>query len=197
MKSKVLIAHESTYYAESLRSLLLDRGIDHCEWCNEYNKCVDLVKNEQFDLAIIHINGTSASKGFQLASILKTMYGRTKIMLITTTKSATLMKRAESIGAEGFIESTYENFVDAVHTVLQGKTYYNVPEIANSLSVLTQRETEVAELMVNELSIPDIAKRLGVTIETVRTHRKNIYSKLGINNIVTLTKILMRAGFIE
>jgi LuxR family maltose regulon positive regulatory protein len=47
---------------------------------------------------------------------------------------------------------------------------------------LSERELEVLKLLLTELSGPEIARELSVSLNTVRTHTKNIYSKLGANN---------------
>jgi LuxR family maltose regulon positive regulatory protein len=47
---------------------------------------------------------------------------------------------------------------------------------------LSDRELEVLRLLASELSGPDIARYLVVSLNTVRTHTKNIYLKLGVNN---------------
>jgi LuxR family maltose regulon positive regulatory protein len=47
---------------------------------------------------------------------------------------------------------------------------------------LSERELDVLKLLSTELSGPEIADRLSVSLNTVRTHTKNIYSKLGVNN---------------
>ena len=44
---------------------------------------------------------------------------------------------------------------------------------------LSERELEVLKLLGTELSGPEIADRLSVSLNTVRTHTKNIYGKLG------------------
>ena len=50
------------------------------------------------------------------------------------------------------------------------------------LEPLSERELEVLKLLGTELSGPEIARKLSVSLNTVRTHTKNIYSKLGANN---------------
>ena len=50
------------------------------------------------------------------------------------------------------------------------------------LEPLTKRELEVLRLLGTELSGPEIARELVVSLNTLRTHTKNIYSKLGVNN---------------
>jgi LuxR family maltose regulon positive regulatory protein len=47
---------------------------------------------------------------------------------------------------------------------------------------LSEREMEVLRLLRSELSGPEIAERLIVSLNTLRTHTKNIFNKLGVNN---------------
>ena len=47
---------------------------------------------------------------------------------------------------------------------------------------LSERELDVLELLATDLSGPEIADELVVSLNTMRTHTKNIYSKLGVNN---------------
>jgi LuxR family maltose regulon positive regulatory protein len=47
---------------------------------------------------------------------------------------------------------------------------------------LSDRELEVLRLLRSELSGPEIAKQLIVSLNTLRTHTKNIFYKLGVNN---------------
>jgi LuxR family maltose regulon positive regulatory protein len=47
---------------------------------------------------------------------------------------------------------------------------------------LSERELDVLRLLRSDLSGPDIARELVVSLNTVRTHTKNIYAKLGVNN---------------
>jgi LuxR family maltose regulon positive regulatory protein len=47
---------------------------------------------------------------------------------------------------------------------------------------LSNRELEVLRLLRSDLSGPDIARELVVSLNTVRTHTKSIYLKLGVNS---------------
>ena len=47
---------------------------------------------------------------------------------------------------------------------------------------LSEREHEVLRLLATDLSGPEIARRLVVSLNTVRTHTKNVYAKLGVNS---------------
>jgi LuxR family maltose regulon positive regulatory protein len=47
---------------------------------------------------------------------------------------------------------------------------------------LTKRELQVVGLLGTELSGPEIARELGVSLTTIRTHTQHIYGKLGVDN---------------
>lgn len=53
---------------------------------------------------------------------------------------------------------------------------------APAVKPLSERELDVRRLLRTELSGPEIARELMVSLNTFRTHTKNIYSKLGVNN---------------
>jgi LuxR family maltose regulon positive regulatory protein len=56
------------------------------------------------------------------------------------------------------------------------------PATQDLIEPLSERELEVIRLLATELDGPDIARKLVVSLNTMRTHTKNIYSKLGVNN---------------
>jgi len=47
---------------------------------------------------------------------------------------------------------------------------------------LSPRELDVLRLLASELNGPDIARELVLSLNTIRTHTKNIYAKLGVTN---------------
>jgi len=60
-----------------------------------------------------------------------------------------------------------------------------VPEVSGRTGLaddLSPRERDVLRLLRSELSGPDIATEMIVSLNTIRTHTKNIYMKLGVNN---------------
>jgi len=55
-------------------------------------------------------------------------------------------------------------------------------QVSEIVEPLSEREIEVLKLLRSELSGPEIAERLIVSLNTLRTHTKNIFNKLGVNN---------------
>ena len=52
----------------------------------------------------------------------------------------------------------------------------------HAVEPLSERELEVLKLLRSELSGPEMAEQLIVSLNTLRTHTKNIFNKLGVNN---------------
>ena len=67
--------------------------------------------------------------------------------------------------------------------VIQGPTSQQLIE------PLTDRELEVLRLLSTELSGPEIAQELSVSLNTMRTHTKSIYSKLNVNNRLAAVRV--------
>jgi ATP/maltotriose-dependent transcriptional regulator MalT len=58
----------------------------------------------------------------------------------------------------------------------------NLHQKSNLLEPLSKRELEVLKLLRSDLSGPEIAQQLVVSLYTLRTHTNNIFKKLGVNN---------------
>jgi LuxR family transcriptional regulator, maltose regulon positive regulatory protein len=64
------------------------------------------------------------------------------------------------------------------------------------LEPLSERELDVLDLLGTELSGPEIADRLSVSLNTLRTHTKNIYGKLGVNSRRAAVRRAEELGFL-
>lgn len=64
-------------------------------------------------------------------------------------------------------------------------------------SRLTSRETEVLRFVTAGNSSKDIARLLGLSVDTVRSYRKSLMKKLHANNVATLIRIAIKEGVAE
>jgi len=79
--------------------------------------------------------------------------------------------------------SNYVNEILAAFTQpLAAKKIVNFHQASNMIEPLSERELEVLKLLRSDLNGPEIAEKLCVSINTFRTHTKNIFFKLGVNN---------------
>jgi DNA-binding NarL/FixJ family response regulator len=116
-------------------------------------------------------------------------------------------------GTSGYLlkESAHEELVDAIHEVVAGNIYMSPPVVGLVLgeyvhkqlseettifSILTPREREVLQLIAEGRSSVQIAIDLGISINTVDTHRQHLMDKLNIRGIADLTRYAIREGII-
>jgi DNA-binding NarL/FixJ family response regulator len=124
-----------------------------------------------------------------------------RVLVLTTFDLDEYVYDALRAGASGFLlkDVTAERLFDAVRVIAEGEallapaiTRRLIGEFARqrprsaqtnpAIGALTPRETEVLRLIAGGLSNPEIAKRLVVTEETVKTHVSRVLSKLGLRD---------------
>jgi LuxR family maltose regulon positive regulatory protein len=72
--------------------------------------------------------------------------------------------------------------VAAPKSARPGRARAIIHQKSDMIEPLSERELEVLKLLRSELSGPEIAQQLIVSLHTLRTHTNNIYNKLGVNN---------------
>ena len=117
-------------------------------------------------------------------------YPRTRIVVLANRPTAAECNQMLSFGATACIskETQGRDIINAVHLASRGMHVLPRSAAAGGSStldiigseLLTRREAEVLELLHDGATNAQIAHRLSIGIETVRTHARNIYRKLGI-----------------
>jgi two-component system response regulator TtrR len=101
-------------------------------------------------------------------------------------------------GALDFLEKPYhrQRLLDAIQAALDhdAKLRQEMAEedgVAQKLSLLTARERQILDFVSAGLLTKQIAAELGLSPKTVEVHRSRIMSKLEVDSIVQLTKLLL------
>src|SRR5690606_14604172 len=71
-----------------------------------------------------------------------------------------------------------------------------VQELVPHKSILTERETQVFHLLIEEYQTSEIANIMAISPHTVSTHRKNIFRKTNTNSVLQLMKLGLEKGWI-
>lgn len=142
------------------------------------------------DIALPGLNG------IQGLSKIKESHPNTHIIIQTIFEDNEKIFEAICAGASGYLlkRSMGAKVLDSIRDVMNGGapmnsqiakkvlTMFNNYVIPQSSYDLTQREREILSLLVDALSVKDIADKLNLSSFTVSTHVKNIYSKLHVNS---------------
>jgi DNA-binding NarL/FixJ family response regulator len=138
-----------------------------------------------------------------------------RILMLTTFDLDEHVYDALGAGASGFLlkDATAERLFDAVRIVAAGEALLSptvtrrlIAEFARlrqrprspapALSALTPRETEVLRLIAEGLSNPEIATRLVVGEETVKTHVSRVLNKLGLRDRTQAVVLAYESGLV-
>jgi len=142
--------------------------------------------------------------------------GRPRVIMLTTFDLDEYVYDALAAGASGFLlkDVTAEQLFDAVRVVAAGDallapavTRRLIDQFARlrprpapgsaRLASLTPRETEVLRLVAQGLSNPEIAARLVVSDETVKTHVSRVLSKLGLRDRTQAVVAAYESGLVR
>lgn len=65
------------------------------------------------------------------------------------------------------------------------------------MAKLTERENEILQMVLEEVSTASIAQKLNISKRTVDAHRRNIVKKAGTNNLIGLYKYALKTKLIK
>lgn len=129
---------------------------------------------------------------------------RAKILVLADTAGDAEISKALKKGALGYIckDISPEELTKAIRVVNQGKKY--IPsDIAEILSEhlgeeeLTKTESSVLRYVVGGMSNKEIAFALDISENTVKTHVKNIFEKLGVSDRTSAATLAIKRGLVR
>lgn len=158
------------------------------------------------DVVVMDISLPGAS-GIEAMRRMLAREPRTRVLMFSMHEEPIFATRAFQAGALGYITkaSAPEVLVDAVRAVAQGRRYISA-DMAQSLAlqsvgagetrlgVLSHREFEVMRLLVEGLTLSDIAQKLQLSYKTVANHQSAIRQKLHVQTHAQLLKLAARDG---
>ena len=159
---------------------------------NSVESFIDLIKDSKITPSIllldINLPGISGLEGLPL---IKKEQPNLDVMILTTFDETDKIFEALSCGACSYMSKriSLQKILEAITIVSQGGSYMS-PAIARKIAnyyapkkkqLLTERQMEIVEGIVAGKSYKMIASDLFVSIDTVRSHIKNIYKTLEIN----------------
>jgi DNA-binding NarL/FixJ family response regulator len=121
------------------------------------------------------------------------------VLALSTFNQGTYIRKMMESGASGYLlkNAGKQEIVAAIKAVTKGKTYFSFDagqalksdtELQNTIPPLTKREKEVLANVADGLTNAQIAEKLFISIDTVDTHRKNLHTKLNVNNTAMLIR---------
>ncbi|TNE53130.1 MAG: response regulator transcription factor [Bacteroidetes bacterium] len=151
--------------------------------------------------------------GFECTALLRDKYPQCRVIFLTSFEEDYLIERAYEHRANGFISKSIDAnvLIKAIEEVNDSGFYFNEfyqkekllsVQFAQQLSPrdlktkLTARELELIKLIYQEKSETEISRIMGISIHTVRSHRKNVMEKIGVNRTVGIVKYAIQNNLV-
>lgn len=158
------------------------------------------------DIALMDINLGEGESGIDCVRVLKAEHPEILFMMCTVYEDDEKIFEALTAGASGYIlkKTAPHKLLEAIRELQEGGAPMSsqiarkvvgafkqikpaeavIPDNSHTLSVLSNREKEILELLAKGMLYKEIAGSLFISQETVRKHVYHIYEKLHVNNRV-------------
>jgi NarL family two-component system response regulator LiaR len=200
---RVVIADDHDLFREILTLTLEGAGMDVVHAASTGREAVDAVNKHNPDLVILDVVMPEMD-GLAALSVIKFMFPEIPVVMITALVDPLYLARAGELGADGYYSKGVEadELIAAIHSILAGekpqltsmRTKEPVPPAMPGFAFpkeepkpglaeeLTEQEGIILSLIAMGLENQEITEKLHVTRNTLKTHTRNIYSKLGVSD---------------
>lgn len=171
---------------------------------------IQLAKQLKPDVILLDINMPTIG-GLEVTKRLLQNDKSTKILAVSSLATQPYPSMLIKAGVSGYITkgTPLDEMIKGIKKIYQGGRYFSA-DVAEQLAdmlvseksespfdLLSEREMQVAMMVVNCQSPQQIADSLFVSVKTVNTYRYRIFEKLNIDSDVKLTHLAMRHGLIQ
>jgi two-component system response regulator NreC len=209
---RVVVADDHAVVRTGLVALLSDEAdLEVLGTAADGRAALALLRRHRPDVALLDITMPEMS-GLEVARIVAEELPDTRVLILTMHEEEAFFFEALRAGAAGYVlkGSEGDDIVAAIRAVCEGGIVLPpalAPAIVQdfltrqaprpALDELTPREVEVVSLIARGLTGSEIAERLMVSLNTVKTHRSHIYAKLNISDRGALIDYALRHGLLQ
>ncbi|HEX5123464.1 MAG TPA: response regulator transcription factor [Rhodanobacteraceae bacterium] len=164
------------------------------------------------DVAIVDISMPRLN-GIEVVRRLTTELPRTRVLVLTMHEEDEYVLQVVRAGASGYLikHAATAELLEAIRAVAGGGVYfgpYATRVLAEQLQqpqrqtidpygALSPREREVLHLVVDGMTIKEIAQKLDISTKTAENHRGRVLTKLGVRNSAELVRYAMRKHLVD
>lgn len=168
-----------------------------------------LIRSLRPDVVVcdLHLPGVS---GLEVTERIAQWNQGTRVIIVSVQEDGPMPRKLLEAGASGYLGKGCEahELLRAIREVAAGRRYL-APPVAQMLALgalygasspferLSPRELEVSMMLCQGRRMEDIAQHLKLSAKTVSTHKYRAFEKLGIQDVVTLSRLALQYGLTQ
>jgi len=189
---RVLIVEDEPLIAEHIATYLDNNDFEVSAISYDWDDAAAQLKDNTPDVVVLDINLEEEKDGIQLARLINEKY-HLPFLFLTAHSDKNTLQKAKEVNPGGYIVKPYNERTIAASIEIALSNYYasankKFPAITEHLinknlpGAFSEREMDILKLVYEGVSNNQIASQLFISINTLKTHLKNIYLKLDVNN---------------
>ncbi|MEO8474718.1 MAG: response regulator transcription factor [Chryseolinea sp.] len=204
---KVFIVDDHPMVLAGLKALLsIVSAVEVIGTAANAYEAIEHLKISTPDVVIVDINLPEVS-GIELTKKIKTEFDAIHVLAMSTFKERSYVSKMIQAGALGYLvkSASREEIEAAIVSVSQGILYENDElrmlddsnEDEKEVPIVSRREQQVLQLIVDGLTNPQIAEKLFISLHTVDSHRKNLLAKFDVSNTASLIRMSIKHKLVD
>jgi two-component system, NarL family, nitrate/nitrite response regulator NarL len=209
---RVLVVDDHALFTDAILPVLREMGMEVQGVARSGSEGLLQARAARPELVMVDL-GLPDMSGIDLGRLILAEFPGTTVLALTGRKDPQAVSEASAAGFAGYLtkDTPLPKFADRIRAALRGEvvapqrmeTPRVVTRTAEEQSAallagqLTPRELEVLSLLVTGSDNADIARRLSVSANTVRTHVQSILTKLGVRSRLQAAAFAVRHQVVE
>jgi two-component system response regulator NreC len=212
-KIRVLLVDDHTVVRQGLRRVFeSDPEIETVGEVGDGRAAIDAVRRLRPNVAVVDIS-LPMLNGIEVTRQLAKQSPDTKVLILSMHADDAYVRQSLKAGAKGYLlkDADDHDLIIAVQALNSGGSWFSPAiskivlegylheggEATDELSVLSDREREVLQLIAEGKSNKDVSQILDVAVSTVESHRKHVMEKLDLHNTAAIVRFAVRKRLVR
>lgn len=198
---RLCIIEDHLLFSEGLRNLLADsKEFEICAIATTIKDGLDRLKQIEVDILLLDINLPDGN-GLNLFPVLQNLKPNLKVVILSMFNEISYMKNAEIKGFSGYFPKNIpiQLLIKHLKEIYEGKKVFfrtDTSLLKFSECKLSSKEIEVLNFLRFGKNVNEIAVLLDKSVNTVRTHKKNIAKKTNTHSVIEMVEKAKSLGWI-
>lgn len=203
-----VLGDDHVLLVEAMIPMLRKNGIEVVASAYEFKNVVESVRAYQPDICVLDLRFGEDDHHHDGVAAVRAASPDTKAVVLTADPTIESMVAAVEAGAAAYVHKSRggASLVVTIEKVMRGELVTDLPmrrrrleadpEVRLLARYLTVRERQCLELLVDGLRTDAMARQLGVSVTTVRSHVQALMNKLGVHSRLEAASFAVRHGLL-